>query len=474
MERITTGSADLDLILGGGLPLNSLNVIAGRPGTGKTILAEQFIFANARPDAPALYLTTLSEPAAKMVRYLQEFSLFNEEKLFGDRPSIFYRDIAEVIRASGLAALPETVLSLTKERGPAFLVIDSFKALRDLAPPGPEIRRAIFDLVSHLAARSCTTLLVGEYSAEELELLPEFAIADGIIQLGNESHGTRDERYLRVLKLRGSDYRTGEHAFRITDHGLVIFPRLVTPTQPTGYKASEEHVSTGVPGLDRMFGGGGVRRGSSTLVVGSGGTGKTLLGLHFLFAGAKAGEHGLLVSFQESPSLLLHLISGLGLNADELGERGHLTPLYVSPVELNIDDIVQRMMAVLAARPIRRVVIDSLGDLESAATDQRRFRSYVYALMQLLAVRGVTTYATYESFVSPDFAALTGPKLTYISDNLIALRFFLEEGAGPGARVARGLAVVKSRGRAHDEHVRPMTIGKRGVEVAAPPGADGP
>ncbi|XYI02218.1 ATPase domain-containing protein [Sorangium sp. So ce1128] len=470
MDRITTGTAEIDLVLDGGLPLYSLNVIAGASGAGKTILAQQFVFANGRPDAPALYLTTLSEPVAKMLRYLQQFSFFDDRKLLDDRPSIFYRDIAEAVRARGLEALPETVLALMSEYRPSYLVIDSFKALRDLASAGPEIRRSIFDLAGNLAARSCTTLLVGEYSAQDVQTLPEFTIADGIIQLVNKSYGTRDERYLRVLKMRGSNYRAGEHTFRLSERGCAVFPRLVTPVQPTVYTASEEQVSTGVTGLDRMLHG-GLRRGSSTLVVGSAGSGKTLLGMHFMFAGVAAGEQVLLVSFQENPTLLRHLISGLGWNVDELGEHGHLTALYVSPVEMNIDDIVQQVTAVLAARPIRRVVIDSLGDLEAASSDLQRFRSYVYSLMQLFAVRGVTTYVTYEAIVEPDFASLTRMGVSYISDNVIALRYFVEDGVRADGRIARVVAVVKCRGSAHDDHLRPVTIAAHGVEVGdAPPG----
>lgn len=473
MERITTGNSGLDLILGGGLPLNSLNVIAGTPGTGKTILAQQFIFANARAGTPALYLTTLSEPASKVLRYLQEFSFFDDQKLLGEQPSIFYRDIAEVIRAKGLAALPETVTALLNEHRPSYLVIDSFKALRELASSGPEVRRVIFDLAGNLAARSCTTLLVGEYTADEVEHLPEFAIADGIIQLSNKAYGTRDERYLRVRKLRGSNYRAGEHAFRLSEQGLIIFPRLVTPAQPLGYTASEERLSTGVAGLDRMFHG-GLRRGSSTLVVGSAGSGKTMLGMHFLFAGAAAGEQGLLVSFQESPTLLRHLLTGLGWNPDEFGERGRLASLYVSPVEMNIDDIVGRMVALLEARPIRRLVIDSLGDLEMASSDPQRFRGYVYSLLQLLVVRGVTVYTTYESLVEPDFSSFTRMGASYISDNVIALRYSVAGGAHHDKRVQRELAVVKCRGSAHDNSIQHMSIAAHGVEVGGlKPGGDG-
>jgi len=469
MDRISSGIGELDLILGGGFPRHSLNVIAGSPGTGKTILAQQFVYANARPDAPALYLTTLSEPASKMLRYLQRLSFFDEGKLLDAPVSIVYRDIAEMVRAKGFdfQALPGALTTLLEEYRPAYLVIDSFKALRDLGGSGPELRRPLFDLAGSLAARACTTLLVGEYTGEEVEELPEFAIADGIVHLVNKTYGTRDERYLRVRKLRGSNYRAGEHAFRITDHGLSVFPRLLTPAEPAAHVTPADLVSTGVPGLDRMFAG-GLRRGSSTLVSGAPGTGKTLLGLHFLFAGVAAGEHGLHVSFQENPSLLRHLITGIGYDVKELDEGGRLTPLYVSPVEMNIDDVVQRVMATLIAKPIRRVVIDSLGDLEGASSDPQRFRSYVYALMQLFSVRGVTSYATNVSPVDPSYSSFTRVGASYVSDNVIALRYVVESDAGPDRLISRTLSVVKCRGGAHDSHIRRMTIGVRGVEVIHP------
>lgn len=464
MDRVTSGIPELDLILGGGFPPFSLNVIAGSPGTGKTVLAQQFIYANARSGSPALYMTTLSEPATKMLRYLQQFSFFDDTKLLDAPPAIAYRDIAELARDKGFAALPATLTTLLDEHRPSFLVIDSFKALRDLGLSGPELRRPLFDLAGALAARACTTLLVGEYTAQEVDELPEFAIADGIIQLVNKPYGTRDERYLRVRKLRGSDYRAGEHAFRITEHGLAIFPRLIAPTQPTSYITSSDRISTGVAGLDRMFHG-GVRRGSSTLVVGAAGTGKTLLGLQFLYAGAKVGEPGLLVSFQENPSFLRHLTKELGWDAKELDEGGRITSLYVSPVEMNIDDVVQRILAVLARKPIRRVVIDSLGDLEAASSDPQRFRSYVYSLMQMFMVRGVTSYSTNESLVDPGYSGFTRVGASYISDNVIALRFSVNGAHGADRAIERTMSVVKCRGGAHDHHIRRMSIGHHGVDV---------
>lgn len=466
MERITTGIGELDRILDGGFPRGSLNLIAGSPGTGKTILAQQVVYANAQPDAPAIYLTTLSEPTAKVLRYLQTFTFFDQAKVLDERPAVVYRDIAEVIRGRGFEALSDILVALLDEYRPAIMVIDSFKALRDLGASVAEIRRVMFDVAGHLAARPCTTLLVGEYTAQEEIELPEFAIADGIVHLANRPTGMRDERFMRIVKLRGSAYRSGEHAFVVGEHGMSVFPRLVSPREPVPYKATTERVSTGLPGLDRMLEG-GVRRGSSTLVVGSSGTGKTLLALHFLFAGIAADECGLLVSFQENPTLMQQIVAGRGWNPKELVEQRRLTPLYVSPVEMNIDDIVRRMLLVLDSRPIKRVVIDSLGDLQMASTDPQRFHSYVYALGQLLAVRGITSYLTSESLVDISYGSSVHSGISYVSDNVIALRYAFENERGGGADVLLGrtLAVVKTRGSAHDPHIRRMTIHAHSVDV---------
>jgi len=461
VERVTSGIVPLDEILGGGVPTNSLVVVAGAPGTGKTILAQQFVFANATPDARALYLTTLSEPRAKTIRYLQQFSFFDQDRLIGERPAILYGDLAEPIRTQGFEALSETVGALLDEHRPRLLVIDSFKALRDLVPSDVQARRVLFDLASRLAARSCTTLFVGEYVRDELERLPEFAIADGILHLVNRPTGTRDERYLRVHKLRGSGFRAGEHAFRISSDGLSVFPRLVTPAEPTAYHASDERVGTGLAGLDAMLGG-GLRRGSATLVRGPSGSGKTLLGLHFLHAGAVAGEHGLLVSFQENPSMIRFITSAIGLDARELDASGHLTSLYLSPVELNVDDVIQRITAVLAAKPIRRVVVDSLLDLEAAvSSDPMRFRSYFYALIQRFAVEGIAAMLV----VGTEIGA--GPRdladAEYTADTVIDLRYAPAD--APGRESARNIVVLKSRGVAHATTANRLRVGARGLEV---------
>ncbi|MBI2953314.1 MAG: hypothetical protein HYY30_03305 [Chloroflexi bacterium] len=207
---------------------------------------------------------------------------------------------------------------------------------------------------------------------------------------------------------------------------------------------------------------GGLLRGSTTFVAGPAGSGKTILGLHFLFDGVVRAEPGLLISFQENPTMIRRTVAGLGWGVSEMGEGGLLTHLYVSPVEMNIDDIVERATSISEARGIRRLVVDSLLDLEASSVDRNRFRSYAYALMQYLAVRSITTYFTYETSVGADYSRLTDLHLSYLSDNVFALRY------EPNDEIRRTIAVVKSRGSAHVQRIVPFIIGDRGVIVDAP------
>ena len=300
LERIATHVENLDQVLGGGLPANSLNIISGPPGTGKTILAHQIIYGNATPEHPALYLTTVSEPLSKVIRYVQGFTFFDMSKV---GKAIFYRDLGQTLQEGDVETVVDQIINLVKEHALSFLVIDGFKAIHDIAPSHRAFQRAFYRLAGTLSALACTTLLLGEYNLEEIYHLAEFAVVDGIIHLSNTLRDLRDFRGLRVLKLRGSGYLSGELAMSISEQGIRVFPRFITPPTPRVYQVSRERCSFGVAGLDELLHG-GVRQGTTTLVVGEAGTGKTLLGLSFLLNGVLQGDPGVYVSFQEDPNLL--------------------------------------------------------------------------------------------------------------------------------------------------------------------------
>ncbi len=456
MERVSTGNPPLDLILGGGFPRNSINVIAGVPGAGKTMLAQQLAFANGPGERPALYLTTLSEPLAKVLIYLQETHFAEIERVGVD---VIYDSLIDVLR-QGPEALIARMRELMLEYRPRIIIIDSFKAIADLMPDTRTWRGTVFELAGSFSAYDVTVFWVGEYLPSMAENPVEFAIADGILELKREPAGSRDDRFLQVAKLRGSGFRDGQHAFRIGQDGLEVFPRLVTPppTAPAG-AMSTERLRTGIIGLDQMLENGWLR-GTSTLIVGPSGAGKTLVGLHFLREGVMAGEPGLLVGFQENPSQLARLVESLGWSAEGLLGIGRLDLLYTSPVELHIDSIIQEIFHRIKHHGVRRVVVDALGDLELAAGERRRFRDYIYALTQHFLRQGITAMLTLEMIESHGADFISKTPVSQMSDNTLLLGMELRD-----EELVRTLRVVKSRSSAHMGGRRVLRITEKGAEV---------
>lgn len=452
--RISTGNREVDEILCGGFPANSLNIIMGQPGTGKTIFVQQMVFHNASDERPVLYLTTLSEPLPKVIKYLQRFSFYDETKL---GTAVVYQDIAPELAEGGINVLQGVLKEAITTLGPKMIVIDSFKALHDLSPSIAEMRRMLYEVTSMLAAYETTVFMVGEYSEEHTRGQPEFAIADGIVQFLRQEKSSRDERFMRVLKLRGSRYAEGIHGFRIASTGLQVFPRLVSPEIPTEYGVIHERVSTGVPGLDELLGG-GMWRGSTTLLMGPAGGGKTTIGAQFVLEGLRLGEPSLYINFQENPTQLRRMFRSMQVDSLEDATSRGLHVIYESPVELQIDSVISRIFRMLSEHKLQRVVIDSLGDLAAAASDPQRLHDYMYALMQHFIIRGTTCIVTCEVNRSNRGAAVHD-LFSYMSDNLIQLQIDL------GPSIQRTIRVVKSRSSAHDLRAHEFKLQADGAQV---------
>jgi circadian clock protein KaiC len=302
--------------------------------------------------------------------------------------------------------------------------------------------------------------LVGEYTKKLSRVLPEFATADGIVELLRTAKGTRDERFIRVLKLRGSSYLEGSHSFKITGDGLEVFPRLVTPEVPKDFKYSKNRVTTGIEGLDELLDG-GFLEGSTTLLAGPTGSGKTTFALQFLIEGVRQGVPGLYVNFEENPTQLERTINGLGGDLQKLKAEG-LHFLYASPVELQMDSIIVQMFSRIDKLGIKRIVIDAIGDLITTTTDGQRLHDYIYALTQHFTVKGVTTIVTFETLGGPtDFGTQTtgGGRFSYMSDNIILLK------AEVTNKIERSILILKERASAHDENANEMEIGASGVRI---------
>jgi circadian clock protein KaiC len=452
--RLSSGQPRLNDVLGGGLPANAINMVVGLPGTGKTILAQQYVFANASPERPALYLSTVSEPFDKILRYGQTLSFF-DPKAVGH--SVFYEDLAPVMNERGLDGVLEQVNSLLKERRPGLIVIDSFKALSAYAAD-TDFRRFLHNLAGLLSVLPASSFWIGEYPEDEIGMAPEFAVADAIIGLATARTAERETRSLRVLKLRGSQFAPGRHAYRITKDGIDIFPRLADPLDITAYPLDGPRRSSGIAALDQMLAD-GYWPGASTLCAGPSGSGKTLMGLHFVFNGVRQGEPGVLATFQEHPTQLERIVKGFGWSLEEEG----VELMYRSPVDLYIDEWVYELFETVDRTKARRVLIDSITDLQFASPDASRFRVYMYSLVQRLSRQGVSVFMTAELADLFQVGRLFEIGISHLSDNLVLLQYIRD-----GSTIRRTLTVLKTRASRHEPEIREFRIAPEGIVLGEP------
>ncbi len=451
-DRLSSGSARLDSVLGGGLPLNGIVVIGGRPGSGKTILAQQYVFHNATEASPALYLSTVSEPLEKILRYSQSLDFF-ESAALGSK--VIYEDLGRTLSENGLAGVSAFVAELLKRHRPGLLVIDSFRALQTYAADAETFRSFLHELAARLSAMPITSLWVGEYTNAETDESPELAVADAIVSLTTDREADRERRVLSVVKLRGSGSLSGKHAYRLSSAGIDVFPRMADPVDHDSYGGLHERMSSGVPALDAMLFN-GFYRGASTLLAGPSGIGKTLLALHFIFSGAKAGETGLIATFQENPTQLERIANGFSWSLNDPG----IELMYRTPVDLYLDEWVYDLLDTAHRVGARRVMIDSLGDLRASASDELRFREYIYSLLQRCARADISVVATQEVPELFGTSQLSEYGISHLSDNVILLQFLRGN-----SQLKRALTILKARGSGHDSGTREYEITPQGVRL---------
>jgi circadian clock protein KaiC len=440
--------------------VRSVNVIAGEPGAGKTIFALQMLFHHARQGKKCLYLTTLSEPSLKLLTYMQQFSFFDEGLIASKR--VIIADVGSVLRREGLSDTLSEISSRVEREQPALVVIDSFKALREVSGGSPAMRTFAYDLAVHMSTWGAVSLFVGEYNPEEIANLSEFAIADGIIRLSNRRQELRAIREVEVLKLRGADYVTGGHFFEIGEDGLAFFPRVRSPEGPIAEPDNpDERAGTGAAGLDEMLGG-GLPRASATVVLGGTGTGKTLLGLQFLLEGARHGEPGIHFTLEETANQLRRIAQGFGWELRSLEEQGLFTFRYVSPVELSTDAFLDRARQEVERLGARRAVLDSLTSMALGVPSERRFKELVYAVTKHFRAAGVTLNMNMEIADLLGTAQLSGHGISFAADNVIQLKYVEVNGS-----LERGISVLKARGVRHATNVRRLSVSGGRLDVGA-------
>lgn len=458
LPRFPTGVPGLDPVLGGGLLTGDVCLVVGAPGTGKTTLGNQLAFAHAARGGTALVATLLTETHDRMLAHLRGFR-FADPALVGSR--LHYLSLLGAVKEGGLDAVLATLLPAIRAYGATLAVIDGAGAAEALAGSDLDYGRFIHGLQVRGALLSCTIVLLSG-SREAAGAEPH---VDGVIRLANEPRRSRDLRWLRVSKLRGSDYLNGRHQFVIGDDGVAVFPRLeaaLAGLMPA-WRDPEERVAFGVPGLDAMTAG-GLAVGSSTLVLGTPGAGKTLLGLHFLAEGARRGEPGLLAGFQETAPALASTADRAGMGLRPHLASGLVRVLWRAPLQVSPDEWAWQLLAAIEEHRPRRLVVDAFTDLVQLFDDSERQAHFVQALSNALRDRGVTSLVVLEidTFVGLQLAAPV-PTISATMDSGILLRT-IELASG----LRRLVSVLKHRRTAADPTIREFAIGPHGIVVGDP------
>ncbi|MFC4069945.1 RAD55 family ATPase [Actinoplanes subglobosus] len=459
MTRLTSGQTDLDLILGGGFEPGSTVVVAGPPGSGKTILAQQICFAVASAEHKAVYYTTWSEPHSKLVKHLREFTFFVPEHL---GPRVEYVHLGDLLRegtGNDLAPMFDEVLRKAFDDQPAVLVIDSTRMLRDFVSEH-ELRMSLYDLVSKVAHSGAVLLLLGEYTLEETQSSAEFTLADGIVQLSYHSREPIDRRGLRVIKMRGAPHLQGTHTVHITSDGLQVYPRIES-MQPDEGVPGPRRIPTGISGLDTLMGG-GVPDSDATLVLGPTGVGKTISSLHFIAEGLARGERCLYISFQDPAEELIQMADRFGWDFTAARTAGTLDISHVPVGNLDLDGLATVARRSLSEKATTRIVIDSLAEMAYTAREAERFPAYLRSLLGLIRGAGACLWVTSETrTIGPAEEPLAG--LMFLFHNVIQLRYIEH-----CREIGRAATVLKMRNSSHDHAVHAYHITETGAAVGDP------
>lgn len=460
-ERRPTGIPGLDRILEGGLLAAGVFIVQGPPGAGKTILANQACFHHASTGGRAVYVTLLAESHSRMFAHLRRMAFFDE----GAVPErVYYLGGYSALESGGLDALVTLVRHGIQKHHATLLVVDGLISAHESAPSDREFKKFLHEIQTLAELTRCTVMLLT--NAERASgSFPEHTMVDGVLHLTDELSELRPLRHIRVLKMRGTAPIRGLHSVRISDKGLEVRPRIESRLPrgdvDEGPVAAGDKLGFGIGELDRMLRG-GVRSGSITMLLGSSGAGKTLLGMQFLSEGIKRGERAVYFGFFERPEAILAKCQRVGIGGLREGvERGTAEIVWNRPVEGVIDELGESLIETVTRTRADRLVIDGMQGFELAADFPERLSRVYGAIAQELERLGVTalyTTETRELFARNIEVPITG--LSAATQNIILLRHIEHRAA-----LRRVLAILKVRDDRYDGRMRELQITDDGIRL---------